>query len=118
MRTTTTKLMDDYKKARGLHSDRQLCEALGIGSGNAARYRHGRTMEEETAVKVCEALGIDAGPVLANLAADRNVNPKVQREWRRIAKTLGASAAGLAAMLINLTDAPFRAAYTYLCILC
>lgn len=118
MQTTTTKLIDAYKKARGIRSDRQLCAALGIGSGNAARYRNGRTMDEETAMKVCEALGIDPGPTLANLAADREISPRVAREWRRIAKTLGASAMGLTAMLINLADAPLSAAYNYICILC
>lgn len=116
--TTTTELIDAYAARHGLENDLQIAKRLKLASGSVYRYRRGPTMDDALAIQICRDLRIDPAPILANLAADREIKPNVKAEWRRIAKTLGASAVGLTAVLINLADAKLNAVYNYVCILC
>lgn len=72
-------------KARVLKNDCQVANYL----------RDGHTMDYSIALMVCDDLGINPAPVIAELAADLEVNKKTKAVFKTIAKRLSATAASV-----------------------
>lgn len=87
METTTTALLDRWKRAQGLGSDYAAAKALGVSQGTLSNWRHGRSHADvELAAKMAEALGLDTLGTLAAIQADRETRPGAAAVWRRYGK--------------------------------
>jgi hypothetical protein len=86
---TTTDLLDEVKKAKGIESDYGLAKRLDVLPQTISNYRKGRTqMSDEIAVAMAAMVGRPAAPILAQLASERAKSPDVAKIWREAAKTL------------------------------
>lgn len=105
---TTLEFLDAVKAKHGLTSDYQLSKLLECTHSAISNYRAGKSrLDEETACKVADLLGIEAGFVLSCIAAERSKNTKVKAAWEWTANHLG----GLAAALAVLAVIPFLPSY-------
>ncbi|WP_290866713.1 hypothetical protein [Aquabacterium sp.] len=68
---TTAKLLDAAKRAQGITSEYRLARVLGVTDSALWNYRHGRTPDDERALKIAALAGLDARYVLVCLAAER-----------------------------------------------
>lgn len=94
----TLDLIDALKRHRDISSDYATAQVLGITRSELSKYRHGKAyLGDETAVKVADMLGIDAGYVMACMHAERASNPDVRTRWQGVADRL--RAAGMAAVM-------------------
>lgn len=94
----TLDLIDALKRHHDISSDYAAAQALGITRSELSKYRHGKAyLGDETAVKVADMLGMDAGYVMACMHAERASNPDVRTRWQGVAERL--KAAGLAAVM-------------------
>lgn len=98
---TTNEFLNDIKTAHGLTSDYQLSKLLEIRANRISGYRHGVSLfDEQTCIRVADVLSIDAGYVMACVAAERTNNEAAKKTWQRIAAMMQTKeAAGLAAAL-------------------
>ena len=86
---TIPEMLDQIKAKNGLKSDYKLALYMGIGEGNLANYRHGRSLPDERACeKIAAALEIDADVLIAEMNAIRAKSPDVRATWQRIANRL------------------------------
>jgi len=84
----TRELMTAVKQRHGLTSDYQLAKFLSLSRQRVSANLHGGTvMNDETALKVADALGIERGRVLAIVAAERAPTPTTKKEWLKLAAT-------------------------------
>lgn len=98
---TTIEFLDAVKAARGLTSDNQLAVFLGCSRQMVGLYRKGNDfLGDEMAVKIASILGLDAGFVLACVAAQRSKIPEAKKAFAWMAQHLGGLAAGLLLFLI------------------
>ena len=73
----TRKLLLRLAAERGLHSGRALAHELEITPQSVSLLLKGkRVMSSETAVRVCDLLGLDHGDVLKRLHAERDARAK------------------------------------------
>lgn len=112
---TTNEFMDAVKARYGLPSDYALAAKLGTTRSLVSAYRNNKRMlGDDTAVTVAKLLELDAGYVLACVAAERTQNPKARHAWEHAAeilKTYGAAAALLLLVAVPaLTPTPANAA--------
>jgi len=93
----TIELLDALRaKYPQLTSDRKAAAFLGINQQNASRWRtKGIVMEDETAVKFADALGIDTGIVLMWINAERSKCPAAKAALQKAAERLSHVAAAL-----------------------
>lgn len=85
--TTTTRLLDRWKAARGITSDNAAAQALGISRQAVSRYRKGAAQADvEIAARMAEDLGLDTLGTLAAIQADRETRPGAAAVWRRYGK--------------------------------
>ncbi len=92
----TIDLINKLAALKDLKNDNQIAKYLGIQAASVYRYRDGYTMDFPIARKVCKELGIDEGPVMAAIAAEREKDPFTRRSWEKIVKRLGGTAAAVA----------------------
>lgn len=98
---TTLEFLDAVKAKHGLTSDYQLSKLLECTHSAISNYRAGKSrLDEETACKVADLLGIEGGFVLSCIAAERSKNAKVKKAWAWTAQHLGGLAAALALVAI------------------
>lgn len=94
----TLDFIDAVKRHREISSDYACAQVLGITRSQLSRYRNGRDyFGDETAVKVADMLGMDAGYVMACIHAERASNPEIRVRWEGVAARL--QRAGLAAVV-------------------
>lgn len=98
----TNQLLDEVKRRHSLESDYALAKLLGWPTSRISIYRAGRrTLDEETALELAELAGLEAGLVLAWMAAERAERadrPEVARAWQRLARrAVGVLVAAVAA---------------------
>lgn len=94
----TIDFLDAIKSRHQITSDYAVAQLLGLTRQRVSHYRNGRdSLGDETAMKVADALGIDAGYVIACAHAERAQLPELRRTWEGIADRL--RAAGLAAVM-------------------
>jgi transcriptional regulator with XRE-family HTH domain len=97
---TISELLDLIKEKHGLKSDYKLALYMGIGGGNIANYRHGRSLPDENACeKIAAALGMDPDVLIAEMNATRAKSPEIRATWARIAHRLQAGMVHAAVML-------------------
>lgn len=65
--------IDRVKAAKGIQSDYGAAKELGLSRNAISNYRGGlrNTLDENTAIKVAAALGINAGGVFLDQVAER-----------------------------------------------
>ncbi len=76
-------------KARySIESDYALAKLLGLSRSAISEHRTGKSKSfgEETGFRIAELLDLDAGHVLACLAAERSKDIKVKKVWQRLAE--------------------------------
>lgn len=82
--------IDKVKAARGWDSDYRVSKELGLGRQTVSTYRSraDATMDEETAIKVAQALGVDAAGVIIDQVAERSKSPEVSSALHKVANSL------------------------------
>jgi plasmid maintenance system antidote protein VapI len=82
---TTLEYIDEAKKALGIESDYGMAKWMGITTGAMAHYRGGkRTIDDYTASKLADAIGLDPLEVIAAANAEREKDEKKKDYWRKI----------------------------------
>lgn len=78
--------IDRVKSARGWDSDYRVAKELGITRSAISKYRaHPVTIDEETAIKVAQALGVDAAGIIIDQVAERSKSPEVSAALHELA---------------------------------
>lgn len=67
----TATLMSAAKLAQGIPSDYRLSKVLGVTENTLYNYRHGRTPDDERALKLAQMARLHPGFVLVSMAAER-----------------------------------------------
>lgn len=95
----TNALLDAVRARHGLTSDYQLGQLMGWSTGKVCNYRAGRSrLGDESALAVANALGMDAGYVLAVVAAERAQSAAARAAWERAAARLSVAASAVLAV--------------------
>lgn len=68
---TTAQLLDAAKHAQSISSEYRFARVLGIADNTLYNYRHGRTPDDERALRLAKMAGFDVGYVLICMAAER-----------------------------------------------
>jgi len=96
---TTIEYLDAAKKALSVESDYEMARKLGIQKQAMSNYRTRiRTIDDYTAAKIAEALGLDPMEVIAAANAEREKDGKRREYWRQI----GAKVVAAGLMLVFL----------------
>lgn len=82
--------IDQVKAKRHWDSDYRVAKELGFSRNTIGNFRSGRsnTMDEDTAIKVAEALGVDAAGVIIDQVAERSKNVEIRTTLSRMAASL------------------------------
>lgn len=81
--------IDRVKQKRGWDSDYRVAKELGFKPNTISTYRaHGTPMNEEIAVKVAQALGMNPAGIVLDQAAERAKSPEVRSTLLREAERL------------------------------
>lgn len=94
----SNELLDALKKQLGVESDYALARLLKISRPALSDWRT-RGLSDERALQFATDLGINPGPVLAAIHAERSADPKVRKAWETIAKTIRSAAAAVLVVL-------------------
>lgn len=94
---STTEYIDESIIKLGLANDNQLAKRLGYSSGAFSNYRSkNRIIDDYTAAKLAEILGIPPIEVIAAANAEREKDSQRRDFWENLRRT---TAAGLLAVL-------------------
>lgn len=86
--------IDRVKESLNLPSDYAAAAAIGISRATVSKYRNSiPTMDEETALKVAHALGINPIFVLADQQMERSKDAEAKTAWQDVLTKLGGMAA-------------------------
>lgn len=67
-------------------SDYKLAKVLQVSTGGMTNYlKHGRSMDDDVAVRLAELLELNPGYVVACCHAERSKSVKVSKVWQNIA---------------------------------
>lgn len=82
--------IDKVKAERGWDSDYRAAKELGITRNAISNFRAGRnqSMDEGTALKVAQALGVDPAAVIIDQVAERSKDAGLSTALHRVAKQL------------------------------
>ncbi len=82
--------IDRVKIARGWASDYRAAKELGLSRNAISNYRSGtrNTLDEDTALKVAGALGIDPAGIIIDQMSERTKSPEVRSTLAKIAGEL------------------------------
>jgi hypothetical protein len=79
----TQKLLDELKTARGLATDYQVAKLLDLSTAHTSAYKAGtRHADEYVCTRIAVELGKDPAAVIAQVALDRERNPKRLEWWK------------------------------------
>lgn len=82
---TTVEYLRAAKDAAGLESDNALSKAIGVSRATISLYMSGdRTMDDYTALKVAQILGIDAIEVIAAANHERERTAERREAWENL----------------------------------
>jgi transcriptional regulator with XRE-family HTH domain len=94
----TRELLAAVKRRHHLTSDYQLAKFLNLSRQRISANLHGGTiLNDDAAIQVADALGIERGRVLAIVAAERAQSDQAKKEWLKLA---GSAAAVLVLALL------------------
>jgi predicted transcriptional regulator len=81
--------IDKVKASRGWDSDYRVAKELELTRQAVSEYRNRvKTMDEETSIRVADALNVDPAAIIIDQIAERSKSPAVQAALRRIAHSL------------------------------
>lgn len=113
----TLEILDAVKKSHGLTTDTELANLLECSTAQISQYRtKKRTMDDYTASRVADLLGLDPMALIAQANAEREKNEEKREYWKRKAECFlnrGAYACSIAviALVTNfVTPSPAQAA--------
>mgnify|MGYP001337996052 FL=1 len=81
---TTLELLDRLKQEVNLPSDYAVAKFLNVSQQAVSRWRNGRVMCEETALKVARVLKIDQDMVILSNIVERQTNQKAKETLIRL----------------------------------
>ncbi len=85
--STTTLLLDKWKKAKGVESDYRAAKELKITTATISGWRHGKSHAKPSlAARMATEAGVDELHVLAAIEADRAYNADDRRVWQRFGR--------------------------------
>lgn len=88
--------IDRVKSTHGWESDYRVAKELGLSRATVSSYRSRTpTLDEDSAVKVAHALGIDPVLILADQALERAKNEEARSAWAVALQRLGGVAASI-----------------------
>lgn len=100
MQKTTVEFLDAVMKKHGITSDNKLSAFLGCTRSGISGYRYKKSyLDDEIALRVADALGLDPAYVVACCHAERERNAEVKKVWTNMAKRLSAVAAAVLAVV-------------------
>src|SRR5258708_10293895 len=89
---TTADFLDDLRARCTLPSDSKLALNMKWERQQLSRYRMGKsTFDDQTALKVAAALGIEPDYIMACMSAQRARTPETRSAWERIAAKVAAA---------------------------
>lgn len=101
--------IDRLKAERGWDSDYRVSKELGLSRSAVSGYRNGKyTLDEETALKVADALGEAPEIVLLDQTMERMKTPEAKSALSAALKRLGGVAAGLV-VAVGVVSGPSQA---------
>mgnify|MGYP003704798689 CR=1 FL=1 len=106
---TTVDLIDAAKAARGIATDYRLAKILGLTTAAVSAMRvRGGGISDETAEKLADLAGLDAGYVLACAHAERAKSASLKSIWESVAKKAAGAAVAvlIGAGLLPYADTP------------
>lgn len=82
--------IDQVKARKGLPSDYAAAKAIGLSRFTVSGYRQrpDATLDEESATKVAQALGIDPAGIIIDQVAERAKSPELRSTLAKIAAPL------------------------------
>lgn len=82
--------IDHVKAKKGLQSDYAAAKMLGLSRNAISNYRSGlrTTLDEETAAKVANALGMNPAGIIIDQLAERAKSPDVRTTLTKVAADL------------------------------
>ena len=100
---TTADLLRAARDAQGLPSNYRLARFLDVPEKTVQRWNTGKNIpDDQHALRLAELSGIDAGIVLASLAAQRSTDAQARTLWEGIAQRLQSAGLGsLAAVIVS-----------------
>jgi len=102
----SNELLDALKAHAGVPSDYALAKKILKVDVTAIRNMRERGLSEERALQIATLLGLEPGPVLAAIHAERSKDPAVRKVWEKIAKTMRSAAAAVLVVLGMAGTAP------------
>ena len=112
----TSDYLDVLLKQRGRGASAELARKLGIHRAAITNYQTGhRIMDDYTAAKVAEALGIDQMELIAQANAEREKDPAKRAYWEEKAKTARESREPLGDMVASLGIEPRTRGFSIRC---
>lgn len=88
---TTNALLDAAKRSQGITSDYRLARTFGVTDNTLYNYRHGRTPDDERALKLAHMAGLHPAFVLVSLAAERAKDDASRAAFVFAAKVIAAT---------------------------
>ena len=87
---TTLDLLDAAKLAQGIRSEYRLARVLGVSDNGLYNYRHGRTPDDERALRLAVLAGLNVPYVLTCMAAERSKDADTKAALTKAARDLAA----------------------------
>jgi transcriptional regulator with XRE-family HTH domain len=78
---TTSQLLDAAKLAQNIGSEYRFARVLGVADNTLYNYRHGRTPDDERALKLAKMAGFDIGYALICMAAERTKDAEARASF-------------------------------------
>lgn len=102
MESATVRLLNAWMARKGLTSDHQAFQALGLsGQSAVTHWRKGRAQAAPHVIKrMAEEIGEDAGKWLVLVEAERATKAEDRKAWAAVARRFGAAATLAAVALI------------------
>lgn len=85
---TTLDLLDAAKLAQGIRSEYRLARVLGVSDNGLYNYRHGRTPDDERALRLAMLAGLNVPYVLTCMAAERSKDADTKSALTKAARDL------------------------------
>jgi len=101
----TTEYLEESKKLLGISSDYALAKWLEVTDGAMSHYKTGRrTIDDYTAARIADALGINPMEIIAAANAERAEREKDEKRreyWRKVFASCAAACLLLAAGMLK-----------------
>jgi len=102
----SNELLDALKAHSGVASEYALAKKILKVDVNSVRDMRERGLSDARALQIATLLGLEPGPVLAAIHAERAKDPAVKKAWEKIAKTMRSAAAAVLVVLGMAGTAP------------